>query len=198
MSEIETLRKKFVNSTLINKTCTTCLKEYPRTLEFFYSVADKKRTNPGWTSSCISCENKRTSKYKRENKSEVAITEMKYRQTDTGFFSSMFYSMKQSIHYDSTEFPDTNSFIEHWHRQKEIYGTKCPATGVEMTMIKGQGKPAATNISKDRILPFKKYTKQNLIFTTWKFNNDKNATTPKMAKFILKITKERYGTDEVE
>ena len=39
------------------------------------------------------------------------------------------------------------------------------------------------------------YTKQNLIFTTWKFNNDKNATTPKMARTILRITKERFGDE---
>lgn len=199
MSEIKTLRKKFVNSTLTNKTCTKCLKEYPRTLEFFYPI-DSKRTDPGWYSACISCENKRSSEYKRRNKSKIVITEAKYRQTEKGFFNQMFYTMKKSIHYDSTEFPDTNSLIEHWHRQKEIYGTKCPATGVEMTMLtrQAENKATPTNISKDRILPFKKYTKQNLIFTSWKHNNDKNATTPKMAKFILKITKERYGTDDLE
>ena len=198
MSEIETLRKKFVNSTLINKTCTTCLKEYPRTLEFFYPMTDKRRTNPGWSATCISCDNKRTSEYKRKNKTSQTTANIKYLQTEMGFFTGMFHTMKKSIHYDATEFPDPDSLIQHWHRQKEIYGTKCPATGVEMTMIKGQGKPTSTNISKDRILCFKDYTKQNLIFTTWKFNNDKNATTPKMARFILKIAKERYGTDEVE
>ena len=107
----------------------------------------------------------------------------------------MFNSMKKSFNYDATEFPDTNSLIQHWQQQKKFYGTKCPATGVEMTMIKGEGKATPTNISRDRILCFKKYTKQNLMFTTWKFNNDKNATTPEMARSILKITKERFGDE---
>ena len=194
MSEIETLRKKFVNSTFVNKTCTTCLKEYPRTAEFFY----QKRKTPHYSAFCITCENKRSAEWRRKNKLHRNIANIKYYQTEPGFFSQMFNSMKKSIHYDSTEFPDVESLVKHWHKQKEIYGTKCPATGVEMTMIKGQGKPTLTNISKDRIICSKNYTKQNLIFTSWKFNNDKNATTPKMAKFILKITKERYGTDEVE
>ena len=194
MSEIKTLRKKFVNSTLTNKTCTKCLKEYPRTLEFFYPI-DSKRIDPGWYSACISCENKRSSEYKRRNKTNKRICDTRYYQTEKGFFSQMFSTLKRSVHYDVTEFPDPNSLIQHWHRQKEIHGTKCPATGVEMTMIKGKGKPTLTNISKDRILCFKKYTKQNLIFTTWKFNNDKNATTPEMARTILKITKERFGDE---
>ena len=197
MSEIETLRKKFVNPILINKTCTKCLKEYPRTVEFFYPIK-KKSINPGWTAACITCENKRTVEWKRKNKTHKNIVNIKYQQTENGYFGQMFSSMKKSIYYDSTEFPDAESLVKHWHKQKEIYGTKCPATGVEMTMIKGRGKPTLTNISKDRIICSKNYTKQNLIFTSWKFNNDKNATTPKMAKFILKITKERYGTDEVE
>jgi len=198
MSEIKTLRKKFVNPNLINKTCTTCLKEYPRTSEFFYPKYGTKKTDTRWTPTCITCDNKRTAEWRKKNKNYKNTANIKYYETEKGFFSQLFSTMKKSIHYDSTEFPGTDSLIEHWHRQKKNYGTKCPATGVEMTMIKGQGRATPTNISKDRILCFKDYTKQNLIFTTWKFNNDKNATTPKMAKFILKITRERYGTDEVE
>ena len=194
MSEIGTLRKKFVNRTLINKTCIKCLKEYPRTVEFFY----QKGKAPHYYALCITCENKRSAEWRRKNKLHRNIANIKYYQTEPGFFSQMFHSMKRSIHNDSTEFPAAESLVKHWHKQKEIYGTKCPATGVEMTMIKGRCKPTLTNISKDRIICSKNYTKQNLIFTSWKFNNDKNATTPKMAKFILKITKERYGTDEVE
>tara|TARA_R110000824_G_scaffold366655_1_gene555342 strand:- start:476 stop:1075 length:600 start_codon:yes stop_codon:yes gene_type:complete len=198
MSEIETLRKKYVNSALINKTCTKCLKEYPRTLKFFYPVKNLKKVHPGWTPTCITCENKRTNEWKRKNKVHRRIVGKKYAETEYGFFNQMFNAMKKSINYDSTEFPDTSSLIKHWHQQKKIHGKKCPATGVEMTMIKGQGKSTLTNISKDRILCFKPYTKQNLIFTTWKFNNDKSSTTPKMAKFILKITEERFGTDEID
>ena len=80
---------------------------------------------------------------------------------------------------------------------------KCPATGIEMTMKaffneKGERKKCGTNISKDRILSSMGYSRQNLIFTSQKYNNAKNAMTPKMAKAYLKIVKERYGTDEME
>jgi len=197
VSEIKTLRKKFVNSTLINKTCSKCHKEYPRTAEFFYptKVTNQVLKGNGWMPTCITCENERTAEWKRKNKTNKRICDTRYYQTEKGFFSQMFSTLKRSVHYDVTEFPDPNSLIQHWHRQKEIHGTKCPATGVEMTMIKGKGKPTLTNISKDRILCFKNYTKQNLIFTTWKFNNDKNATTPEMARTILRITKERFGDE---
>ena len=197
MSEIKTIRKKYVNSTLVNKTCSKCHKEYPRTAEFFYqtTAAGSKLKGNGWQSICITCDNERTAEWRRKNKTKKKIADTKYFETEKGFFSQMFGALKRSVHYDPTEFPDPDSLIQHWHRQKEIHGTKCPATGVELTMIKGKGKPTLTNISKDRILCFKNYTKQNLIFTTWKFNNDKNATTPKMARTILRITKERFGDE---
>ena len=197
MSEVKTIRKKYVNSTLINKTCSKCHKEYPRTAEFFYqtTAAGSKLKGNGWQTTCIACENERTAKWREKNKTNKKIADTKYFETEKGFFSQMFGTLKRSVHYDPTEFPDTDSLIQHWHRQKEIHGTKCPATGVELTMIKGKGRPTLTNISKDRILCFKNYTKQNLIFTTWKFNNDKNATTPEMARTILRITKERFGDE---
>ena len=80
---------------------------------------------------------------------------------------------------------------------------KCPATGVEMTTIKGVNKPGEhkrimTNISTDRILSTEGYSPENLIFTTWKYNNAKNNITPNMAKAFLSIVEERYGTDNLE
>ena len=195
MSEIKTLRKKFVNPLLTYKTCSKCFKEFPRTEEFFYPVYNKRKHNPGYQAACISCDNKKTAEWRAKNRTRKQNKDNEYFQTEKGFFGQMFNTIKRSFNYDATEFPDTDSLIEHWHRQKEIHGTKCPATGVEMTMIRGTGKPTPTNISKDRILCWKKYTKQNLIFTTWKFNNDKNATTPEMARTILRITKERFGDE---
>ena len=94
-------------------------------------------------------------------------------------------------------------FFDHWLEQKKIYGMKCPGTGVEMTTKaffnkKGEFKTCPTNISKDRILSSMGYSRQNLIFTCWKYNNAKGSMTPQMAKAFLKIVKERYGTDKIE
>ena len=80
---------------------------------------------------------------------------------------------------------------------------KCPGTGVQMTTKllfnkKGKYKRCMTNISKDRILNSKGYDRQNLIFTSWKYNNAKSSFTPKMAQVFLKIVEERYGTNNIE
>ena len=44
---METLRKKYVNPNLVNKTCKICKKTYPRTKEFFYPIKDKKHSETG-------------------------------------------------------------------------------------------------------------------------------------------------------
>ena len=75
---------------------------------------------------------------------------------------------------------------------------KCPATKEKMTTKRGFTKPGEkqkrimTNISTDRIIHTKKYTPQNLIFTTWGYNNAKHSMTPKMARAFLRIVGERY------
>ena len=200
--EINSLRRKYINSTLTTKTCNRCLKEYPRTNQFFYPTNNKTKSKKGWVSHCIRCVNERTMKWRKRNKERIRIVQKEYLQTEPGYFSTLFNSMKKSIHYVPEEFPDRASLIEHFNQQKKKYGMKCPATGVEMTMInkglEGKRTTTPTNISGDRILCYKDYTRQNLIFTCWKYNNDKNSMTPKMAKAFLRIVKERYGTDEME
>ncbi len=89
--------------------------------------------------------------------------------------------------------------INCWLEQKAVSGMICPATGVEMTMEPGKGlKRHFTNVSKDRILSTRSYSKENLIFTTYGFNSSKCNLSPKGAKAFLRIVKERYGTDEIE
>ena len=114
----------------------------------------------------------------------------------------MWNGIKKSKHgYDFKDFDD---FFQCWLDQKAIHGMICPATGIEMTMIRrthntGVGKKRTkTNISRDRILCSKGYSRQNLIFTTWEYNNSKNNISPKGAKAFLRIVRERYGTDEME
>ena len=93
---------------------------------------------------------------------------------------------------------------QHWLKQKAKYGMYCPYTKVLMTTVRGHGrgthggKRTPTNISRDRVLCSRKYSRQNLIFTTWEYNNSKHSITPKAAKAFLRIVRERYGTDEVE
>ena len=138
--------------------------------------------------------------WKKNNKAKAREVETTYRSGERGHFMEMWNGIKRSKH--GHHFKNFDDFYQCWLDQKAIYGMKCPATGETMTMIKRAGnakrRNTPTNISRDRILCSRGYSKQNLIFTTWAFNNSKNNLSPKGAKAFLRIVRERYGTDEVE
>jgi hypothetical protein len=145
--------------------------------------------------------------YRKDNKESILIKLNIYYNTERGFMVKLWNSIKTSSrnHNRINEFKDFHEFHNHWLKQKARYGMKCPATGVEMTTLKGMSKPeekfqrVLTNISTDRILSTGGYSPQNLIFTTWAYNCAKCNITPKMAKAFLKIVEERYGdTNEME
>jgi len=143
----------------------------------------------------------RTNAWKKNNKEKVRKMAIDYLNSERGYFMDMWNGVKKSKHgYDFKDFDD---FFQCWLDQKAIHGMICPATGVTMTIIrrvsgKPGGKRTQTNISRDRVLCSRKYSRQNLIFTTWEYNNSKHSITPKAAKAYLRIVRERYGTDEVE
>jgi hypothetical protein len=142
-----------------------------------------------------------STQWKKDNKERYKESIKKHFNSERGHFRTLWETTKKSSKHNS--FKDFDDFFDHWLKQKKIHGMKCPGTGIEMTTKaffnkKGEFKTCPTNISKDRILNSRGYSHQNLIFTCWKYNSDKNAMTPKMAKAYLKIVKERYGTDEME
>jgi len=144
--------------------------------------------------------------YRKDNKEIILIQQNIYLNTERGFMMKLWNSIKKSSkkHERINEFKDFDEFYNHWLKQKARYGMKCPGTGVEMTTIVGKNKPGEhkktiTNISPDRILSTGGYSPQNLIFTTWEYNNAKCNITPEMARIFLKIVKERYGdTNETQ
>tara|TARA_R110000850_G_scaffold259395_1_gene386255 strand:+ start:29 stop:520 length:492 start_codon:yes stop_codon:yes gene_type:complete len=140
---------------------------------------------------------KQTLEWRKNNKDKYDETTKIRRNTEMGYLKTLWQSVKDSGKHNS--FKDFDDFYNHWLKQKKIYGMKCPATGVEMTTKslfneKGKYKRCETNISKDRILSSMGYSHQNLIFTTWKYNNAKGNFTPEMAKVFLRIVEERYGS----
>jgi len=141
-------------------------------------------------------------KYREDNKEILLVKQNIYYNTERGFMTALWNSIKRSSkkHKRINKFKNFNQFYNHWLEQKSRYGMKCPATGVEMTTTIGVNKPGEhkrimTNISTDRILSTEGYSHENLIFTTWKYNNAKNNITPNMAKAFLDIVYERYGPD---
>jgi len=144
---------------------------------------------------------KQVLEWQKNNKEKHYKTAKIRLNTEKGHIKALWHSLKSSGKHNS--FKNFDDFYNHWLKQKNIYGTKCPATGVEMTTNaifneKGKFKRCETNISKDRILSSMGYSHQNLIFTSWHYNKAKGNFTPKMAKAFLKIVKERYGTNNIE
>ena len=144
-------------------------------------------------------------KYREDNKEILLIKQNIYYNTERGFMTALWNSIKRSSRKNKriNKFKDFDEFHNHWLEQKARYGMKCPATGVEMTTIKGANKPGEhkrimINIYTDRILSTEGYSPENLIFTTWEYNSAKSNITPNMAKAFLRIVEKRYGTDDIE
>ena len=188
------------------KTCNRCGEEFPKDKDHFYPVIDPRvgytKENPGWSSICIPCDNKRTIKYKKSNPEKVWKRARIYNETPRGFIMNMWNDMKKSK--DACEFKSFDEVWEHWEVQKKTYGMKCPYLGIEMTMVRGKSRAAGkftktpTNVSRDKILPGRPYNKQNLVFVSWKANNAKHSITPKIARRFLSFVRERYGTEDIE
>ena len=136
-------------------------------------------------------------KYRKNNKEKIKKSVFVYSNSEKGYFVGLWNVIKRRGKLNS--FKSFDKFYNHWLKQKATYGMRCPATKEKMTTKRGFTKPGEkqkrclTNISTDRIIHTKKYTPQNLIFTTWRYNNAKHSITPKMAKAFLKIVEERYG-----
>lgn len=197
-----TLRKKFINSSLINKTCKTCKKTYPRDDQHFYTTPTSRVGIYNYSAKCITCYCEYSNKYKNKNKTKKAEADSIYLKSERGFFKQMWGNIVKSAH--GNDFTNYEEFFKCWIEQQKVYGTKCPFYGFEMTRIRGLSlgksnkKTTSTNISKDRIISSGPYSKKNIMFISWKANSEKRNISPKTAKRFLEIVKERYGTDEME
>ena len=187
------------------KTCKHCGEEYPKDRDHFYPVTDARsgytKENPGWASLCIPCDNKRSNRYKKLNPEKIWKRATEYDETPHGFITNMWNDMKKK---KGCEFKSFDEVWKHWEEQVRTYGMKCPYLGIEMTMIRGRSRAAGklvitpTNVSRDKILPSRPYSKKNLVFVSWKANNAKHSITPRIARRFLSFVRERYGTEDVE
>ena len=182
-----TLRKKWTNSRLENKKCTGCKKIFPRTEEYFY--AKKHPTSTGsksYNARCIACENERCKKYKSKNREKQRLQDIKYKETERGYFKEMYNGITKSKH--GNNFKSYDEFFGCWLKQQEFFGLNCPYyPWIQMTRIKGQKKHTDTNISKDRILSSMPYGPNNIMFVSWKANNEKGNISPYLATRYLEF-----------
>jgi hypothetical protein len=194
--------KKDYTGTLLRKTCSSCNKTYPRTPDFFYRKEHKSSSNHyRYEPLCITCYTKQTKIWKKNNLERKKIIDSAYKITEHGFVMGLWNTVKSSKH--GNEFENYQQFLNCWEKQKEIYGYKCPYTGIEMTTIrhksnKGKRIMTYTNISTDRILSSQPYNERNIMFISWGVNAMKGNINTKVAKKFLEFVRERYNTDEVE
>ena len=187
------------------KTCTKCNKR--KLEEFFYTVVEQKRRNyqkevtylMGTCKACCSIRNKKS---REKHSATVVKCRFKYNNSERGYFMCMWNNIKHAhkTKKQNNEFKNYEEFYQCWLDQQKKHGKACPYTGEEMTMIRNVNnkKTISTNMSKERILSTKGYSKENIMFISWGINNSKGNIAPKTAKRFLEIVKERYGTDEME
>ena len=188
------LRVKYVNSKLQFKTCVKCKETYPRDEDHFYRVKHPSMKNSyKYYSYCIKCERERKKEWREQDtkSGRKKQRQIKYLSTERGYFKELWQSTKRSKH--GCLFKSFEEFFECWEDQKKIYGIKCPYLGIEMTRIKGlnnggrRHQATNSNISKDRILSNLPYGKDNLMFVSWKANNEKGNITPFIARKYLEF-----------
>ena len=175
-----------------NKTCYKCKKTYPRDEDHFYKMKHPSvKNNYKYYSYCIKCERKRNRAWKKKDSASgnKKLRQIKYLSTERGYFKELWQSTKNSKH--GCLFKTFEEFFKCWTDQQKLYGIRCPYLGIEMTKIKGlningvRRKSTETNISKDRILSNLPYGKDNLMFISWKANNEKGNITPYIARKYL-------------
>ena len=181
------LRKKYVNSTLANKTCFNCKKSYPRTEDYFYKTEHRTKKNTfSYASYCITCQLEKKRKWRKNNKSRNAKADLKYIQSEKGYFKALYNTIKTSK--KGSLFQDFDEFMECWRNQQMLYGERCPYyPHIQMTKIKGQKKKTITNISVDRLVNTLPYDKNNIMFVSWKANNEKGDVSPYLAEKMLEF-----------
>lgn len=182
-----TLRKKWTNSALKNKKCSQCKKTFPRTDEYFYSTPHRSSIGiKNYTAHCIACDNKRCAEYKLKNQGKRTRQDIKYRESEHGYFKELWAGIRKSKH--GNDFKSEQEFLDCWEKQKQIYGLNCPYfPWIQMTRVRGKGKTTDSNISKDRILSTMPYGPKNIMFVSWKANNEKGNVTPYVAARYLEF-----------
>lgn len=193
------LRKLYVNTANLEKTCKMCEKTFPRNTEYFY--AKRHHSAKGqvlYHPYCIACDTARVAKYRKISTSKLREKAIAYRKSEHGYFMGLWNGVKKSKH--GNEFENFEEFFNVWKEQQKTYGTRCPYLNIEMTRNVGNGegvgvKRCHTNISRDRIDSFLPYSPKNTMFCSWQANNMKGSVTPMIAKRYLGFYKERFGDE---
>ena len=187
------LRKKYVNSSLKNKECFKCKKTFPRNEDYFYGTKHRTQENvTQYDCYCIPCRNEYDKKQKRKNKKRNQETGLKYRQSERGYLIEKWNSIKNSK--KKCMIKSFEEFFECWQKQKEEYGEYCPYyPHIKLTRILGKGNKdrVVSNLSVDRLANCLPYSKDNIMFVSWKANNEKGNVSYYLARRIIDFVHEK-------
>ena len=134
-----------------------------------------------------------------------------YLNTEAGFIISKYHDMKKSckrkqareINADKKiELLSQEEFLELWTQHKAKQGITCGYTGEPLLMQRKtprkdgvKHKTPKNLLSVDCLDPEIGYTKQNIVFCSWGFNDRKNAVKIKDCYLIIKMHEERNKND---
>ena len=127
----------------------------------------------------------------------------KYMQTENGYLTDKWNAISKKA-WDKRRKPiaveiNKEEFLELWEKHKKKYGGWiCAYTGQIMTQTRSmnpagpaQGKASGikvkTNMSVDRLDSSKGYTKDNIVFCTWEFNDRKGNISLEDIRCILNL-----------
>lgn len=130
-----------------------------------------------------------------------------YLNTEAGFIISKYHDMKKSckrkqareINADKKiELLSQEEFLELWTQHKAKQGITCGYTGEPLLMQRKtprkdgvKHKTPKNLLSVDCLDPEIGYTKENIVFCSWGFNDRKNAVKIKDCYLIIKMHEER-------
>jgi hypothetical protein len=142
-----------------------------------------------------------------KDKVKEKLNRVQYMSTEHGWLTVKYNDLKKTWKRKPhrKEFKDVltkEEFLQSWKEHKEKHGWNCYYTGELMTI----GRPLSENgihnrnsadpnkMSIDRFDSTKGYTKDNIVFCCWFFNNRKGPVTLDDCKIILQKALDRKTT----
>ena len=177
--------------------CKRCGVEKPIT-EFYKSMRKEKYVQ----FKCIKCHKE----YRLNNLDKIKIWKKIYENRKPSFLSSSYSSMTgQYRRKVKDNFPkdrlnsyevsiSKKDFLDMVNTYEKENGFVCQGTSMQLTTLRNldKGKNCPTNFSVDRLDSEIGYSKENIIFVSWVFNQRKRNINMEDCFAILKLYKERY------
>jgi hypothetical protein len=179
------------------KFCKKCNEEKP--IEEFY----KKKRGKYISYECRKCQKN----YRLNNIDKINARKKIYGNTKPSFLLSSYYSMtgqyrrklRNNFPKDKLNnyevFISKKDFLDMVYTYEKEKGFVCQGTNIPLTTLRylnAKAKNCPTNFSVDRLDTQIGYSKENIIFVSWEFNQRKNSVKIEDCFAILKLYKERY------